>query len=582
MSKLSIFFLSCVFFSLFASAQNPNIHHSRDSLRLVLQQADGKEKLQTYNRLAITYKFETHDDLKRDTIIAIYDEMETEAIKQNDISQQAVAIRNRHNVFLDREEYDEVIKQSLAILKFMEANETWGMYYQTILDVSSAYRRLGEYENGLREVEKAYNFAKEHDHTEGMGIIMYAMAGQYISLRKFTESEKCLRESIELLQDTKVYANILPMVYHNLISSLIGQARYEEALELTKEYEIANIRYEETSKTPQPSTWGNLWIVLTGLYRQMGEPDKAMYYIDKLDSLSNGRNKMYKERGHVLYLKGQYDEAIEMLDKAIEVNPNALEEESLKLMVMIKQGNADEATDLYYRIIVRQDSITNQKYYAQFDVLRTQYEVDKHVAEKEQMRNQFIFVLVICVLLITGILIILIIYYQKQRAYRQLVRKSQQWAGVISTDEVDEVTKTEEREEFNQTEEIDITKKPDSADISIMVCIDRLMYEEKLYLKSDVTLETLSGELGIDRRQISAAINKCTKKHFSTYINEFRIKEAVRIMSNPAYDNLSIDGIALESGFNERTTFHRFFKKYIGVTPGVFRNLSRHSSNTQN
>ncbi|MDL2305945.1 helix-turn-helix domain-containing protein, partial [Bacteroides sp. OttesenSCG-928-D19] len=67
------------------------------------------------------------------------------------------------------------------------------------------------------------------------------------------------------------------------------------------------------------------------------------------------------------------------------------------------------------------------------------------------------------------------------------------------------------------------------------------------------------------------ALNRCTGKNINTYINEYRIKEAIRIMSDPGYRTLTLDAIADEAGFNDRQNFHRVFKKKTGLSPGVFR-----------
>ena len=50
--------------------------------------------------------------------------------------------------------------------------------------------------------------------------------------------------------------------------------------------------------------------------------------------------------------------------------------------------------------------------------------------------------------------------------------------------------------------------------------------------------------------------------------DNLRRDTAVYFLSRP---ELSIDEIALQLGFSEPSAFHRAFKKWTGVTPGVYR-----------
>lgn len=117
-------------------------------------------------------------------------------------------------------------------------------------------------------------------------------------------------------------------------------------------------------------------------------------------------------------------------------------------------------------------------------------------------------------------------------------------------------------------------EKPSDADIDLMNKIGNLMNEEHLYKTIDLSLDMLALRLGQTRHNVSGALNR-SGKSFYTYINECRVREAIRILSDPAFDKLTIDGIAFESGFNDRTNFYRTFKKATGLSPASFRKTAR-------
>jgi len=62
------------------------------------------------------------------------------------------------------------------------------------------------------------------------------------------------------------------------------------------------------------------------------------------------------------------------------------------------------------------------------------------------------------------------------------------------------------------------------------------------------------------------------KKNFNDFINEYRVIDTARKMQDPAYDHITLLGIAFESGFNSKRTFNRVFKEMTGKSPVEFKN----------
>lgn len=111
----------------------------------------------------------------------------------------------------------------------------------------------------------------------------------------------------------------------------------------------------------------------------------------------------------------------------------------------------------------------------------------------------------------------------------------------------------------------------DTHDAITMAEVEKAMTERKVYKRTDLTLDTLAQETGFNRYYLSNALNRCTGKNFNSYVNEFRVKEAIRIMSEPGGDDLTVDAIAFEVGFNDRQSLYRVFKKITGISPKDFR-----------
>lgn len=94
----------------------------------------------------------------------------------------------------------------------------------------------------------------------------------------------------------------------------------------------------------------------------------------------------------------------------------------------------------------------------------------------------------------------------------------------------------------------------------------------RFYEDAELTLTTLALKLNMHPHDVSRIINVGLGKNFSDFINEFRVREIARKMREPAFANLTLLGIAYESGFNSQRTFNRVFKEMTGKTPVEYKN----------
>jgi len=94
---------------------------------------------------------------------------------------------------------------------------------------------------------------------------------------------------------------------------------------------------------------------------------------------------------------------------------------------------------------------------------------------------------------------------------------------------------------------------------------------KRLYEDAELTLATLAEKLGVHPHELSRILNIGLEKSFNDFINEFRVRDVARKMADPAYDRITLLGIAYESGFNSKTTFNRVFKEMTGKTPAEYK-----------
>ncbi|GAA3974973.1 ABC transporter permease [Mucilaginibacter dorajii] len=99
------------------------------------------------------------------------------------------------------------------------------------------------------------------------------------------------------------------------------------------------------------------------------------------------------------------------------------------------------------------------------------------------------------------------------------------------------------------------------------IWLKKAMELNLFYQDAELSLSTLAGKLDIHTHELSRIINIALKKNFNDFINEYRVRDVARKMQDPAYDHLTLLGIAFESGFNSKSAFHRIFKQMTGKSP---------------
>ncbi|HNL38043.1 MAG TPA: helix-turn-helix domain-containing protein [Saprospiraceae bacterium] len=101
--------------------------------------------------------------------------------------------------------------------------------------------------------------------------------------------------------------------------------------------------------------------------------------------------------------------------------------------------------------------------------------------------------------------------------------------------------------------------------------LEQLFREEKLYLLPELSLSQLSERLGVPSYLASELLNRKYKDSFFDFINRNRIEEVKRRLADPAFSHYSILGIAMDCGFNSKSSFNTAFKKFTGSTPSEYR-----------
>ena len=104
--------------------------------------------------------------------------------------------------------------------------------------------------------------------------------------------------------------------------------------------------------------------------------------------------------------------------------------------------------------------------------------------------------------------------------------------------------------------------------------IIHLFDQDKIYQNPNLTLSQVASLLDTNRNIISKAINQEFKMNFNDFVNQKRAEAVIEELKNGKHTTNTLLSIALDCGFNSKTTFNRAFKKHTGSTPKQF--ISKH------
>ncbi len=108
---------------------------------------------------------------------------------------------------------------------------------------------------------------------------------------------------------------------------------------------------------------------------------------------------------------------------------------------------------------------------------------------------------------------------------------------------------------------------------ALKIQLENLMLSDQPHLQSDVSAEDIGRLLDITKHQLSQVLNVGLNTTFYDYINQHRIEHSKKILRSAEYQEAKILHIAFDSGFSNKASFLRNFKKLTGYTPTTYRNL---------
>ena len=101
--------------------------------------------------------------------------------------------------------------------------------------------------------------------------------------------------------------------------------------------------------------------------------------------------------------------------------------------------------------------------------------------------------------------------------------------------------------------------------------IMKIIVFDKKYKDKDYSAKKLAEEIGTNTRYISAVVNTRFHCNFTSFINKYRIEEAMSLLVDKRYIDLNVADIGDMVGFANRQSFYASFYRILGITPRDYR-----------
>ena len=110
--------------------------------------------------------------------------------------------------------------------------------------------------------------------------------------------------------------------------------------------------------------------------------------------------------------------------------------------------------------------------------------------------------------------------------------------------------------------------------------IMNIVVMQKKYRDKDYSATRLAEDLGTNTRYISAVVNVRFHMNYTSFVNKYRIEEAMTILVDKRYQDLRMEEVSDMVGFANRQSFYASFFKIMGITPREYRisHLAQHPS----
>lgn len=571
---LGVFIVFCI--SMFSVASNASsvsndIYFTSDSLKSVLQK--NPEDVETLRQLGLLSLNMANDELAKDCgaklmAISKKDRNDNKALTYGNLILGQVAILKSeptiaYKYLSEARKYAEIRSDSASLssifnglaiytysyvgdipeaihyyhkgLSAAKASGNKKLYYTLMNNIANAHLELND-TLGLKYARQSYEYSKETNNYWLRYTSALCLADTYLFLKDYTRSLRYISEAESLLPYLHNYSPSILYDMRARVQTAIGS--YEKASQ--------NFQRAKDLSLHTPERYLNYLNNEAESKMAKGDMAAAKILLDSVLNISSDTTNTHA-RINALGLKSILNEKLGDLNGALHYQRayNELKNATNKTNTMRMMSEAHVKWGL--------DNLSNQL-------------AQQKIATLKHQRNFNIAIIGIIAMIIC-ITILYYYHFKLKHLHKGIVN---QMKMAVNREE----TMKLQIEELKQVKETPSKPAEISPNVkssqSIIKDIEQFLTNEKAYKDPHITRDSLAEAIGTNSSYVTRAISECYKMNFKQYINNYRIHEAIKILSDPD-DDTPLKAIGTEIGFNSTTSFYNHFKEATGMTPAAYR-----------
>ncbi|MBN2662198.1 MAG: tetratricopeptide repeat protein [Bacteroidales bacterium] len=472
-------------------------------------------------------------------------------------------------------EYGKVVSYSNKALNNPKATLTQKAI--SLNNIATSYYYIGNYTEALNIYLKALKIHQKTENQKGIvytynniAVIHLIQENYQKTLEYYTEAYHKLKKLNDDFQ--------IPAILNNIGAVFLQTKQYDSALFY---YNMAyDLGIQVNNKSEIARITSNLSILYKNLEKYNIAIDFILQSINYYTQLDNktGLSICYATYSEILLLQGDINKAIKnallALDYAEQSNSFQEKTQALnQLAEMYAQIGLFEKAYVFLNNYTKlNDSLYDIEKLKVIENMTMVYETEKNEQKIElletneklkdlQLKKRKIINFILLSALAVFIILVVILLKTNSKlntAYKGIVEKTEeiiQQEEQIAKNSIDKTVETlSEKEIFIYNE------------------LEKQINENKIFTTETLTLDELSKIINTNRNILSKIINQKYQTNFNNLINQNRVKEACRLISQNKHENYTLEAISKNVGFNSRSTFNSAFKKFVGVTPSFYIN----------
>lgn len=452
------------------------------------------------------------------------------------------------------------------LLKDHRATNNTEFVIEDLYTIGNLLEKLGDKENAIKHYKEAYLLSQNHKITKLINSCLQPLTQLLSESKKHEEALTYFRNI-----DSNVSFN--SSIYNVLVDCYIGINKPDSArFILTKKL---------VPQSPNKILFNNQ---LAETYILDENEDSAAIYLKKAlvayESIAKRfegkENKVslpfnfihtYSKYAELLQKNGktnQAAEAYQLIEPLMDTNVQSLNWKEKQIDAITSYSTFCRKNNQYEKalnLLIHRDSLqliyNRMKEKQEHTNLVNRFEIEDlthriELQDKELEYSKTLNIILICGGVLGSILLTMLFLLFRSRKAQFLKLYQQQ----------EQLQKIEE----NHVEQPEVP----SATKALYLNAEKKVRTDKLFLKNDLSIEYLSEVLNTNRTYLSSSINEFTGKSYSIWINDFRIKYAIKLMHNDT--TICIKNLALQCGYSSNETFYKNFKQRCGVTPSQYLN----------